>query len=128
MLCTPSCKDKLEVSSLQLLPSHSFSSRLSHPPSLLLGLCHPLSLSLPLTLSLTLITHLQVGSSLFFDLVDYDKLDPSRTFRVRKLTQFGDFKKQVMVCGGKAGAVVVVWSVLCDVGRADGSRQSAADV
>eukprot|EP00883_Tetradesmus_obliquus_P008816 jgi/Sobl393_1/19554/SZX64323.1 len=37
----------------------------------------------------------QVGSSQWFDLVDYDQLPPSRTFRVRKLTRFSDFKQQV---------------------------------
>lgn len=37
----------------------------------------------------------QVGSSQWFDLVDYEKLPPNRTFRVRKLTQFADFKQQV---------------------------------
>jgi hypothetical protein len=39
----------------------------------------------------------QVGINQFFDLVYYDKLDASRTFRVRKLTQFEDFKQQVSV-------------------------------
>lgn len=39
----------------------------------------------------------QVGSSQWFDLVDYDKLPADRTFRVRKLTPFADFKKQVGV-------------------------------
>jgi hypothetical protein len=37
----------------------------------------------------------QVGASQWFDLVDYDQLPPSRTFRVRKLTRFSDFKQQV---------------------------------
>lgn len=37
----------------------------------------------------------QVGSTQWFDLVDYDKLPPNRTFRVRKLTPFADFKQQV---------------------------------
>lgn len=37
----------------------------------------------------------QVGSSQWFDLIDYEKLPPNRTFRVRKLTQFADFKQQV---------------------------------
>ncbi|KAF6255465.1 hypothetical protein COO60DRAFT_1641474 [Scenedesmus sp. NREL 46B-D3] len=45
----------------------------------------------------------QVGSSQWFDLVDYDQLPPSRTFRVRKLTRFSDFKQQVRVVRGHAG-------------------------
>jgi hypothetical protein len=44
---------------------------------------------------LLLLLLLQVGSSQWFDLVDYDQLPPSRTFRVRKLTRFSDFKQQV---------------------------------
>eukprot|EP00878_Enallax_costatus_P010709 GHUV01011185.1.p1 GENE.GHUV01011185.1~~GHUV01011185.1.p1 ORF type:complete len:671 (+),score=192.28 GHUV01011185.1:167-2179(+) len=41
----------------------------------------------------------QVGSTQWFDLVDYDKLPANRTFRVRKLTPFADFRQQVGVDG-----------------------------
>lgn len=64
---------------------------------------------------------LQVGSSQWFDLVDYDKLPPGRTFRVRKLTQFSDFKQQV---GGGQPATVVL--VNCAQGRL-AEAEAAAD-
>jgi hypothetical protein len=41
--------------------------------------------------------HLQVGSTTWFDLVDYDRLAPAATFRVRKLMRFSELKQQV--CG-----------------------------
>lgn len=62
---------------------------------------------IPHTLSHTLYTPTptptQVGASQWFDLVDYDKLEPNRTFRVRKLTQFSDFKTQVTGLIGLGG-------------------------
>jgi hypothetical protein len=56
----------------------------------------------------------QVGASQWFDLVDYDQLPASRTFRVRKLTRFSDFKQQVRnACcsGGSAAAAAAAAAV-----------------
>lgn len=70
-----------------------------------LGSCTQTVLLLSLCYSLYhVLSHPQVGTNQFFDLVYYDKLDASRTFRVRKLTQFEDFKQQVRGVGAHGAA------------------------